>query len=151
MVAQQTPNENWADHNFCCNEPARVLPVIKTLLYLRLQYKVPKVKTFIIFLYISLVCLILSGCSTTSGPQIVKTEGDSLTVLHQGKTIKIRPDGSSPAQGKGIKKHGIFIHASDEAIASAMEVHKGREQSVTVPTEDWTRTESGSRGPAARE
>jgi hypothetical protein len=111
------------------------------------QKRIYKVKTSITVSYFVIVHLLLSGCSSTQGPKIVKSEGDSITVLHQGQTIKIRPDGTSPVQGKGIKKHGIFIHASDEAISSAMEVHKGREESVTVPMEDWTRrpaNESGS-------
>ncbi len=95
-------------------------------------------KIAILVTFLTLALLFLYGCSTPIGTQVLKTEGDSVTVLHQGQKIKIKPDGATPQKGKGIVKHGIFIYAGD-AENSAVEVRKGLEQSVTAPTEDWTR------------
>ncbi|MBI5250286.1 MAG: hypothetical protein HY912_12395 [Desulfomonile tiedjei] len=99
-------------------------------------------------------CLVIallshSGCSTNYGPQVVKSDGDSVTVLHQGKKIRIKPDGTTPEKGKGVTRHGIFIYTGDGASSSAMEVRKGLEQSVTAPTEDWTREQPAESQPEA--
>lgn len=109
-----------------------------------------KIAIFVFSFTIAL--LFFYGCSTPQGTQVLKTEGDSVTVLHQGQKIKIKPDGVTPEKGKGIVKHGIFIYAGD-AASSAVEVRKGLEQSVTVPTEDWTREpdKSGSDVPVSQE
>lgn len=80
--------------------------------------------------------LLISACSASSGPQVVKRDGDTMTVRYQGQEYKIKPDDGTPQSAKGIAKQGVFISADKAAEAAAVHVIKRYSESThTVPTE----------------
>ncbi len=71
------------------------------------------------------------------GPQIVKKDGDTMTVRYQGRELRMKPDDGTPQPGKGISKQGMFIYADKGAQASAVHVIRRYSESThTVPTQE---------------
>lgn len=71
------------------------------------------------------------------GPQIVKKDGDTMTVRYQGQELRMKPDDGTPQQGRGISKQGMFIYADKGAEASAVHVIRRYSESThTVPTRE---------------
>jgi hypothetical protein len=89
--------------------------------------------------------LIISGCSSHGGPQIIKRDKDSVTVMHQGNTLKIKPEGAPPEKAKGFKKGGVMIYTDDKN--PGMTVTQGKTETVDAPLQDWTRESSNGSKP----
>jgi hypothetical protein len=89
--------------------------------------------------------VIICGCSSHGGPQIIKRDKDSVTVMHQGRTLKIKPEGTAPEKGKGFKKDGVMIYTDD--TNPEMKVIQGKNETVDVPPQDWTRESSDGSNP----
>jgi hypothetical protein len=89
--------------------------------------------------------LIICGCSSHGGPQIIKRDKDSVTVMHQGNTLKIKPAGTAPEKAKGFKKGDVMIYTDD--TNPDMKVTQGKTETVNVPPQDWTRESSDGSKP----
>jgi hypothetical protein len=95
---------------------------------------------------LALAILILCGCASQGGPQIVKRDKDSVTVMHQGHMLKIKPEGTAPEKAKGFKKGGVMIYTDD--ANPGVTVTQGKTETVDAPLQDWSRQSSDGSKPA---
>jgi hypothetical protein len=106
-------------------------------------------KIAVLVSYLALALLILTGCATESGPHIIKRDKDSVTVMHQGHTLKIKPEGTAPEKAKGFKKGSVMIYTDD--TNPDVKVTQGKTETMNVPLQDWTREsrDGANPGPSA--
>lgn len=91
-------------------------------------------KISIIYTFIAISFLILSGCLTQPGPKLLSADQNSLTVLHQGQRVKLRRDGAPPEKFKGMTQHGIFVYSGDGSNSVAGDIlEKSEPSSGTSP------------------
>jgi len=89
--------------------------------------------------------LLICGCSTQGGPQIIKRDRDSVTVMHEGHEFKIKPEGTPPEKARGFKKGGVMIYT--DHTNPDMKVTQGKIETVDVPLQDWTGQSSDGSNP----
>lgn len=89
--------------------------------------------------------LIICGCASQGGPQIIKRGKDSVTVMYQGHEFVVKPEGTPPEKARGFKKGGVMIYTDN--TNPDMTVTQGKTETVDVPLQDWTRQPSDGANP----